>query len=400
MQRDQILYIGSFDIREGNAGAQRALSLSRAFIRYGFRVAAVGLGGDVKHGTPVLSTRFCCRDVDCYAVRRPLSLVGWLRRITTIRPFVEVANYYNAGRIFAVVAMDYEILPLIRLKIWCRKNGAVLICDSVEWYEKSRLPFPARVVKDLDTRLRMSWFYPRAQAMVTISRFLYERYKGFGFPIVEVPSVTDLSDPKWSRLPAWEPNAGRVIVYAGNPGRGCSKERLDFLIHAACSLRREGLRCKLKLAGFDREPFEAEFPELSSLPGYADTVEYLGGMGHAQCLALLRTADFSAVIREDRLSTRAGFPTKLAESLGCGTPVIATPSGNVTQYIRDGKNGLITGGFSCEDVQGTLRRALTLTGSSLAAMHKACRDSPVLDIACFEDRIAGFLRSLSARTSR
>jgi glycosyltransferase involved in cell wall biosynthesis len=394
VERDIILYIGSFSVSEGNAGAQRALGLSRAFIRQGFKVVTVGSDEDVKLGTPILATCFRYRDIDCYSVRYSRTYTQWLHRILTIQPFIKVARRYGENRIFAIIAMDYETIPLLRLGHWCKKHGAVLICDNIEWYEKSTLPFPMRTVKDIDTCLRMRWYYPRAQAMITISRFLYNKYKTFGFPIVEVPSNIDLSDPKWACLPPLPPGAKRTIAYAGNPGRRCSKERVDCLIRAVCALYAEGLRCRLRLAGFEKQSFEAEFPSLTELPGYSEQIEYLGKLSHEQCMALLNAADFSAIIREDRQSTRAGFPTKLAESLGCGTPVIATPSGNVADYIENGKNGLITDGFSFEAVTDALRRALTMPRPEIRAMHESCRSNPVLDASRFESKITSFIETI------
>lgn len=394
MDRDIILYIGSFSVKGGNAGAQRALGLSRVFIRQGFKVVTVGCDEDVKPGAPILETYFRYRDIDGYTVRYPKTYTQWLRRIITIQPFVKVARRYDENRVFAIIAMEYEIIPLFRLRRWCKRHGIVLICDSVEWYEKSTLKFPINLIKNIDTNLRMNWFYKSARAMITISRCLYDKYKMCGFPIAEVPSNIDLSDPKWERLPKWIPGSERTIAYAGNPGKRCVKERIDYLIRAVCTLYSEGVQCRLRLAGFDRRLFEEEYADLMPLPGYDEQIEYQGKLSHEQCMALLNTADFSTIIRDDRQITRAGFPTKLAESLGCGTPVIATPSGNVADYIESGRNGLITDGFSCEAVTDTLRKALTIPRPEIEAMHANCRNSPVLDASRFERRIGHFIETI------
>lgn len=393
MKRDRILSIGSFSVKEENAGSQRALGLSRIFIRQGFKVATVGCDQNVKSGCPVLSTFFRRCDVDCYTVSAPKNALQWLYRMTAIRPFLTVARHYGVNRIFAVVAMDYEIIALVRLGHWCKKHDIVLICDNVEWYEKSVLPFPARLIKNLDTNLRMNWYYPHAQAMITISRFLFDKYKGYGFPVVEVPSNVDKSDPKWAHLSFWHSRKERVIAYAGNPGKHCSKERVDLLITAVCMLYSENLPCRLRLAGFDQSTFEADYPDLKNLPGYG-RIEYIGKIKHRQCIALLNDSDFSAVIRDDRQSTRAGFPTKLAESIASGTPVIATPSSNITDYLHEGKTCMMTKDFSLQAIKSALRKALEIPDATLQRMHAECRTDGSFDVAQFETRVFDFLQSI------
>ena len=55
----------------------------------------------------------------------------------------------------------------------------------------------------------------------------------------------------------------------------------------------------------------------------------------------IEEASFSILIRNKTRSNMAGFPTKLAESIVLGTPVITTDVGDVSRYLTDGKECII-----------------------------------------------------------
>ncbi len=52
-------------------------------------------------------------------------------------------------------------------------------------------------------------------------------------------------------------------------------------------------------------------------------------------------SDWSIVLRDKNKVVTAGFPTKVVESISCGTPVIANRFSNVDEYLNESNSILI-----------------------------------------------------------
>lgn len=223
--------------------------------------------------------------------------------------------------------------------------------------------------------------------MICISKYLYSMYEKSCDQIAIVPGTVDNHDQKWKDISLYRKKQIPTIGYAGYPGANFSKERLDLLMKAIFELNEEGLCCKLKVAGASKLSLQKYLPELNN-DNFTKNIEFLGELSHLECLNMISSCDFSAIIREDTLVTRAGFPTKLSESLACGTPVITTPSSNISDYIINGKNGYITDGFSYESIKNTIKVALINSNMiDLVKMHEYTKNSNPLVYHEYTNRV-------------
>lgn len=387
--RDIILYIGSIFLPDKSAGAQRALSLSKSFRDLGYKTVIVGMSSEQDKNMPVLKTKSYCKGFETFSVPQPKSISQWFHHTVSVKEFKEVVNYYGYERIYAIVAMEYEAIPLWKLSGFCKKRGIRLIADAEEWYEKSNLRFPMNIAKDFDTNLRMKYVYPKKiDSMICISRFFEEHYKNIVKHIVYVPGTIDKNEEKWQKVNKYKPNNVFTIGYAGHPGVKFEKERLDLLVRAVLELNSEGKKCRLKIAGLDRKFLEEHLPNIN----INESIECLGKIQHTDCLNMIAESDFSAIIREDKRVTKAGFPTKFSESFGCGTPVIATKSSNIFEYIKDGKTGICCDGYSKDAVKQGILKAMSFSPDELAVIHQEIRDCNPLEYSKFTDDIKDFLK--------
>ena len=87
----------------------------------------------------------------------------------------------------------------------------------------------------------------------------------------------------------------------------------------------------------------------------------------------VKEADFTIFIRPNRKSSNAGFPTKFAESLAVGTPVITNLTGDIGLYLRDGENGLVVSDDSEDQLKNTFNKIIEMKAGDLSKMRKIAR---------------------------
>ena len=137
------------------------------------------------------------------------------------------------------------------------------------------------------------------------------------------------------------PNALDLDAYPVHTERG---EYLLFLgrmsadkgCHRAIEVATE-VGVPLKIAGKMREPAEREYFETYVAPHLGEGVEYLGETSHGKKVALLQNARATLF----PIDWEEPFGLVMIESMACGTPVIATRWGAVSEVIEEGRSGVI-----------------------------------------------------------
>ena len=123
-------------------------------------------------------------------------------------------------------------------------------------------------------------------------------------------------------------------------------------------------------------------------------VEFLGRVEREVVLNTLSEVDFTVLLRESDLRyAKAGFPTKVVESLATGTPVILNLSSDLGEYINDMQEGLIVKDCSAEAFAQTLIRAQKLEKRQKEVMrHKAriCAENN-FDYRLYKERLSDLL---------
>ncbi|MDR5725836.1 MAG: hypothetical protein RB191_00040 [Terriglobia bacterium] len=158
------------------------------------------------------------------------------------------------------------------------------------------------------------------------------------------------------------------LVYAGQPS---NKERLPLLFQTLAMLDvPNGKKIVLRLAGIDHH----EVARIAGTAGVAELlsrqnmlVEGLGHMDVDKARVEVSSADFSIAIRPTSFRVNYGFPSKVAESLCLGTPVICNAYSDIAYYLKDGRDCVLLQ----QDCASSLRDIL----ASCLAMGKSERDA-------------------------
>lgn len=358
----RVLYIGGFEMPDKNAAAQRVMANALLLREMGFEVSFIGPTKD-RTNAVAEANGFRCEYVDY-----PSGTKQWLKYIT---------EFVNPGRILAykpdyVVLYNFPAFASLKILKTCHKNGIKVVHDLTEW-EGTRGWSPREIVRKIDIALRMRYCMKKMDGVIAISRYLYDYYKDYTQCIL-VPPTVDLTNPKWNR--EREMTAGRTIqlVYAGTAGFG-NKDKLDVIIEAIKAFS----SIHMTVIGMTQDQYEQGY---GKMPEGCKNVQFRGRVPHAEAVKAVCDADFQMLIRDNTLKNRAGFPTKFVESMSCCTPLIATLTSNIGDYLKDGKNGFVVD--ETQSLMKVFTRILGMEGKDIVDMKQNCRDFTGFDYRSYK----------------
>ncbi|MFJ6166591.1 glycosyltransferase [Micromonospora orduensis] len=304
----------------------------------------------------------------------------WLHRCT--RPLRVLAALRRAGVRPGALAGVHLPLSVWNLVTWAVLRTAVRCPVTVDVLERhDRAQFPRGWLTPYFVRHRWAFFLAGrlADRVIAISETLERHFVGRGRPTLVVPpqvDCADFADPAPSSL-----DGGLRLLYAGSAG---AKDQLAVVLEGIRGLAPEDRsRVRLVIAGMSRE----RAGSLSDLGATSpddldDQVTFLGRVPRDRVLAELRLAHFSVLVRPPAGYARAGFPSKVPESLAAGCPVLLNHTSDLGRYIVDGREGIVLGGCGADDVRRGLERALLLDDQGWWSMSRAARERAY----CFDYR--------------
>lgn len=268
------------------------------------------------------------------------------------------------------VLMTTRIPLLLRIMKSAEKKGVRLFYDAVEWYspsqyKKGEKAYQYRKINKLLTEEIDKRFY-----VISISKYFEEYFRSCGIKTVRIPAILDVQSVACEKQ---APEDKTVILYAGSPGK---KDYLREMLEACAQLTPEERdKLEIRLIGIKKDELvqKCNVSE-KTMSDVCQMVKCMGRLPHEEVLQNLQRAHFTVLIRpEEERYAKAGFPTKVPESLATGTPVICNLSSDLGMYLKDGENAIILASRRVQDVVAGLRRAINLSQEQKAQMCKAAR---------------------------
>ena len=370
----KVLYLGGFCLPDKNAAAQRVVSNSKALVQLGYEVKLIGFDKE--------PASFVYEGLDCMNLLYPSSLKGWLMYLTTLHDYSSHIKEFEPS---VIIAYNHPAIALGKLEKFCKRHSIKLISDCTEWYTPGG-NIIRKFLKRWDTRQRMTKVHLRMDGIISISRYLHEYYQSKGVKSLLLPPLVDIESEKWKQPTKIEDNDSLTLVYAGSPGY---KDRLDIIINIMKDLL-YSIPLRFDVIGLTKEQFVKLYSYSEKIP---NNVCFKGRLPHQSVLKELALADFQLFVRDDNLTTRAGFPTKFVESISAGVPVMTNLTSNIGDYLKDGVNGYILDASNAD----TLKKSLSSVLSLPRGVHKSIKSS--IDRATFDYRryvpqIKSFIDSL------
>lgn len=361
-----ILYLGGFELPDKNAAAQRVIANAKLLREMGFEVSFIGISKDIDNAPHI---------VDGFAstpVPYPSNTIEWMHQIFI---FVRKSEILKQKPDY-VVLYNFPAFASLRILKVCHKHGIKVVHDLTEW-ESVRGWSPSNLMRKIDINLRMRYCMKKMDGVIAISRYLYDYYSIYT-KVILVPPTVDLTNPKFDRYRELTVGNPIQLVYAGTVGAG-NKERLDYIVNTVSNIN----SLRLVVVGLTVEQYERVY---GSLPKECTNVFFKGRVPHEEAVNIVCKSDFQMLIRENTLKNKAGFPTKFVESMSCCTPLIATASSNICDYLRDGENGfLVDNQNSLDDV---LTKISLMSNDEIVRMKEKCRAVMSFDFRYYQEKFS------------
>ncbi len=365
-----VIYIGGFELPDKNAAAHRVVNNAKIFRDIGFDVVLIDSCREQANELE--------KKEDCFGFRR-YSIKKSDKQLYSVKKIISVIEKEADTR--AVIAYNYPAIGLLRLQKYCKKHNIKIIADATEWYGISGGNIIHKTIKAIDTYLRMQVIHQKTDGIIAISRYL-ESFYGNKTKTVFIPPLTDLSEEKWSQKADEIPEDKIRVVYAGSPGQ--SKDKLNLILRALEKCDKE--KIIFSVIGITKKQFESTYPEdailLQSLSG---SVEFLGRRPHTEVIKEVKSSDFVLFYRDVTRVTMAGFPTKFAEAITCGTPVLTNKTSDLKDYLIDGENG-----FWIDNIEDDLKRIFDFDIKTLKKVKNGV-DKNLFDYHNYINDMAAFI---------
>lgn len=243
---------------------------------------------------------------------------------------------------------------------FCHPLGITVGADVTEWCELSRSKkWNYVVAKNVDYRIRT--MDSKLDYIISISPFLTAYYQSRGCKnVIEIPPIMDCV--KSEIVPT--SHGVRHLVYAGAPAQ---KDLLLPYLIAIKDINDDRVKVVADIVGVTKEQvrtlLQIDDLEKSGIIAY-------GRVPHEECVKVIEKADFSILFRENLRYAKAGFSTKLSESLSLGIPVLCNAVGGADEIIIDGFNGIKIEGCDSASIMKAIERILLLDEGSIDAMKQ------------------------------
>ena len=271
--------------------------------------------------------------------------------------FIRETNHYLEKNPVDFVYMTSLTEMYTRIYHVLNKHKVKFFVDQCEWMNVSTYKFGYLDPRFLQVCFLRSRGFLKPSGIISISTLLDEYYKNKGIKSIRIPTILDVAHIN-CLLDKRNDNVMHISFIGSLGGK---KELLQPVIQA---LRKNNYF-------HNRIVFDIYGPTLSQIEKNAEVtaseldnesfcVKVHGHIPQEKVFDCYRKSSFLIFIRPARKSSNAGFPTKLAESMSCGTPVITNNTGDVALYLKDGMNGFLLKDNTSESISECFNRILKL----------------------------------------
>jgi glycosyltransferase involved in cell wall biosynthesis len=374
--KDIVIFFGRFELPDKNALAHRVRSNAIALSNLGYNCVLIGYTKEGKE----LHIHDTIYPIEYYSLLYPNNAYKWVVD-NSAKQIEKVIKNKGPERIKAIIfnGVGYRnIRTIIKMS---EEYNIPCVYDVVDWFPYTSLFSLREIVKrNEETLIRKKLLY-RINNFIFISDYLQNEYLSKTKNSVVIPSLTVKNEKRFINLPKYSAKDEIKYCFVGSPG----KERLDWCIKAFIEYSPKS--STLRIFGVTKNAYCSQYNTHIEDP----RVLFMGRRDNRECIEAIAESDFFIFAREDNQISKAGFPTKFSESFAIGTPVITTPTSDLSKYLISGENGILSKECTYESFSDAFRITVNLSKTERDNMR--ITESP-LDEAVWRDVIGDFIGKL------
>lgn len=268
-----------------------------------------------------------------------------------------------------------------------KKKGIPIVLEVCEWYSHRNWKYGYLDPRFLKFQFEWRFILPKVTKAICISRLLDEYFLKKGVETIRIPALLSIEEQACKKQTVY--HTPPKLVFVGGITGG--KDELSSLIEVVC---RNKLPFEVHVYGPDIGSVQKTLQKTGVvLSQYRDTIFVYGHVDQRVINHRIMDCDYGILIRPQRRSSNAGFPTKLGEYFAAGLPIIANDTGDICLYLEDGKNGILLDNNSKESIKIALDRISTIDGRCYCEMSTIARKTAedYFDLRYYIDEMNNFL---------
>ena len=341
-----ILIVSQYKFPEGDAGSVRYYSFAKTIKDcLNQNVSIIGYG-------PITDGWKDFKGIPYISLRGRRKWISYILFSVKLISEIKKQQYVSS-----IIVGNVDNFTLIRLKFFCRKHHITLIDDVVEWYAAEQFTkgkYDYRyIMKDLEN----SRIIDNSMSVISISTYLHDYFRSKGIKSVYIPNYMIQSEfEKYQK----NPSDKLVVSYAGAPGK---KDSLNMMLEGLSLLNdAEKEQIVFIIMGATEEQVKSSLCNDEIFSKVENCIQTYGRVPRTFVINILEKSDFTVLLRSEKLrNTKAGFPTKVIESISTGTPVIMNFTSDLGMYFHNGVDCVQVSDYSAISFCDALRQALSMS---------------------------------------
>lgn len=361
----KILYVGQIAI-EGSASCTHVQNRARFFTNIGYNV--YGLSECPKDKNDKANNTNFIK----YIYMKPFPGKGKIRGAGWVADQFLGFHTYNAiikavKEILPDIIILYELNSIVveeRIRRYCERHNIRLIIEVTEWMEvENRKEIATRGIvwqKDIQKR----YIDKRCGNIIAISEFLCEHYRRQGCNVIKLPPIVyNFAENNQVLRDKNTVNLQQVrLVFAGTTD---FKDYLEPLLKAIRKINNNDVKVIFDVIGPSADT-------IKNMIKCDNPVQYgincHGRLSHENTLSIVKKADFSVLMRENKRYAKAGVSTKFVEAMSLAVPSICTAVGGTDAFVSDGVDGFLIKDNSVYEILDKLKLIVNMDSSEILQM--------------------------------